>query len=119
MYVEVLKQAKSKDVSPHAHNFGELWSNVATFCALLFTLFGEGCALYRSVLQILQILSHPFCMQKEQTYTPEVGHRITWAIIVDTRSFFNDIRVAEDFLEHGDNMHFLASITLEGGFHGR
>ncbi len=67
------------------HNFGKMQSNVATFCALLFTLFEEGCDLYRSVLQILQILSHPFCMQNKQVYTPEVYHRITWAIIVDMR----------------------------------
>ncbi len=66
-------------------------SNVATFCALLFTLFGEGCDLYRSMLQILQILSHPFCMQNKQVYTPEVCPRITWAIIVDMRSFFDGV----------------------------
>jgi hypothetical protein len=102
-YVEVIKQAKSK------------WSNIATFCALLFTLFGEGCDLYQSMCQILQILSHPFCMQNKQAYTPEECRRITWAIIVDTRSFFDDIKLAEDFLEHGDYMQFPAS-TLEGDF---
>jgi hypothetical protein len=59
-YVEVIKQAKSKDVSPPPHDFGELRSNITTFCALLFTMFGEGCDLYHSMLQILQILSHPF-----------------------------------------------------------
>ena len=42
---EVTKQAKSKDVSLPAHDFGELWSNIATFCALLYILFGEGCDL--------------------------------------------------------------------------
>ena len=111
----MVKQAKSKDTSPPAHDFGELRSNIATFCALLFTLFGEGCNLYRSMLQILQILSHPFCMQNKQAYTPEVCRHITWAIIVDTHSFFDDIKLAENFLEHGDYMHFPAS-TLEGDF---
>jgi hypothetical protein len=114
-YVEVIKQAKSKDVSLPAHEFGELRSNIATFCALLFTLFREGCDLYRSMCQILQILSHPFCMQNKQVYTPEVCRRITWSIIVDTRLFFDDIKLAEDFLEHGDYMQFTAS-TLEGDF---
>ncbi len=98
-----------------AHNFGELRSNIATFCALLFTLFGEGCDLYWSMCQILQILSHPFCMQNKQAYTPELCRRITWAIIVDTRLFFDDIELAEDFVEHGDYMQFSAS-TLEGNF---
>ena len=86
-YFEATKQARSKDLSLLAHDFGELWSNIATFCALLYTLFGEGCDLYKSMLKILQVLSHPFCMQNKQAYTPEVCCRIAWAIIVDTRSF--------------------------------
>ena len=86
-YFEVTKQARSKDVSLPEHNFGELWSNIATFCALLFTLFGEGCDLYESISKILQVLSHPFCMQNKQAYTLEVCRRITWAIIVDTLLF--------------------------------
>jgi hypothetical protein len=114
-YIEVIKQAKSKDVSPPAHNFGELRSNIATLCALLFTLIGEGCDLYRPVLQILQILSHPFCMQNKQAYTLEVCHQITWVIVVDTRSFFDDIKLAKVFLEYGEYMHFPAS-TIEGDF---
>ena len=114
-YVEVIKQAKSKDVSLPAHDFGELRSNIATFCAFIFTLFREGCDLSRSMCQILQILSHPFCMQNKQAYTPEVCRRITWSIIVDTWLFFDDIKLAEDFLEHGDSMQFTAS-TLEGDF---
>jgi hypothetical protein len=65
-YVEVIKQAKSKDVCHPPHDFGELRSNISTFCALLFTLFGEGCDLYRTMISILQILSHPFSMQNKQ-----------------------------------------------------
>lgn len=112
-YVEVVKQAKSKDVCHPPHEFGELRSNISTYCALLFTLFGEGCDLYRSMLQVLQVLSHPFCMQNKQAYTPEVVRRIIWAIIVDTRSFFDDIKLAEDFIDQGHYMQFPAS-TLEG-----
>jgi hypothetical protein len=78
-------------------------------------MFGEGCELYRSMLQILQILSHPFCMQHKHAYTPEVVRCIVWAIIVDTHSFFDDIKLADDFVEQGDYMQFLAS-TLEGDY---
>jgi hypothetical protein len=45
----------------------------------------------------------------------EVCHRIIWAIIVDTRLFFDDIKLAEDFLEQGQSMMFPAS-TLEGEY---
>jgi hypothetical protein len=65
------------------------------------------------MLQVLQVLSHPFCMQNKQAYTPEVVRRIIWAIIVDTRSFFDDIKLAEDFFDQGHYMQFPAS-TLEG-----
>jgi hypothetical protein len=67
------------------------------------------------MLQILQILSHPFCMQNKQAYTLEVVRCIIWAIIVDMRSFFDDIKLADDFLEQGDYMQFPAS-TLEGDY---
>ena len=112
-YIEVVKQAKSKDVCHPPHEFSKLRSNISTYCALLFTLFGEGCDLYRSMLQVLQVLSHPFCMQNKQAYTLEVVRRIIWAIIGDTRSFFDDIKLAEDFIYQGQYMQFPAS-TLEG-----
>ena len=63
--------------------------------------------------KLLQVLSHPFCMQNKQAYTLEVCRRITWAIIVDARSFFDNIKVAEDFIEHGDYLQLPVS-TLEG-----
>jgi hypothetical protein len=100
-FVEVIKQAKSKDVSPPAHNFGELQLNIATFCALPFTLSGKGCNLYQSNLDILQILSLPFCMQNKLAFTPEGCRRIIWAIIANTRSFLDDIKLVDDFLEQG------------------
>ena len=113
--VEVIKQAKSKDVCRPPHDFGELRSNISTFCALLFTLFGEGCDLYHTMISILQILSHPFSMQNKQANTPEVVRRIVWAIIVDTRSYFDNIKLAEDFMEQGQYLQYPVS-TLEGDF---
>jgi hypothetical protein len=41
-FVEVVKQAKNKEVCAPAHDFMELRANIATFCALLFTLFARG-----------------------------------------------------------------------------
>ena len=114
-YVEVIKQAKSKDVCHPPHDFGELRSYISTFCTLLFTLFGDGCDLYRTMISILQILSHPFSMQNKQANTPEVVRRIVWAIIVDTRSYFDNIKLAEDIMEQGQYLQYPVS-TLEGDF---
>jgi len=67
------------------------------------------------MISILQILSHPFSMQNKQAYTPEVVRRIVWAIIVDTWSYFDDIKLAEDFMEQGQHLQFPVSM-LEGDF---
>ena len=40
-YYNVTKQASNKVASIPAHDFGELRTNIATYCALLFTLCGQ------------------------------------------------------------------------------
>jgi len=67
------------------------------------------------MMSILQILRHAFSMQNKQAYSPEVVRRIIWAIIVDTRSYFDDIKLADDFVEQGQYLQFPVS-TLEGEF---
>ena len=109
------KQASNKVASVPAHDFEELRTNIATYCSLLFTLFGGGCDLYQSMLDISKILSHPFCMQNRADYTPEVCRRITWAIIVDTRTFFDDIKLADDFIQQGRYLKFPVS-TLDAEY---
>jgi hypothetical protein len=114
-FIEVVKASKNKEVSAPAFDHGELRSNVATFCALLFTLFGGGCDLYRAMFVILNILSHPFSGQSKLAYTPKVCCRITRAIIVDTRSYFYDIKLADDFLHGTGRIQFPVS-TLDGTY---
>jgi hypothetical protein len=57
----------------------------------------------------------PIFYAEQFAFTPQVRRRITWAIIVNTRSFFNDIKLAEYFLEQGQYMQFPASM-LEGDY---
>jgi hypothetical protein len=64
---------------------------------------------------ILSILSHPFSGQNKLAYTPEVCRCITWAIIVDTRSYFNNIKLADNFLHCNGRMQFPVS-TLDGDY---
>ena len=51
-------------------------------------------------------------MQNKQAYTPEAVRCIIWAIIMDTCSFFDGIKLSEDFLKQGNYMQFPDS-TLE------
>jgi hypothetical protein len=111
-YYEVNKQAK-KAVIPPPQDYHEMRSLVSTFCALLFTLFGDKCDLYPSMFEVLQMIVHPFCAQTTAAFTPEVCHRITWAIIVDTRSYFDDIKLADDFITFGTRIQFPVS-TMDG-----
>jgi hypothetical protein len=67
------------------------------------------------MLDISKILSHPLCMQNRAVYTPEVCRRITWAIIVDTRTFFDDIKLADDFIQQGRYLKFPVS-TLDADY---
>ncbi len=66
-------------------------------------------------MEILQILSHPFCMQNKQAYTPEVCCCITWEIIVNSCLFFYNIRLAEEFLENWEIIQFPVS-PLDGDY---
>ncbi len=112
-YIELIKQSKTEVCAP-ATDFNDLRANIATYCALLLTLFGGGCNLYRSNFQMLKLLGHPSCTQHEVAYTPEVCRRITWVIIVDTRTYFDDIKLADAFLNDRQIL-FLVS-TLEGDY---
>ena len=99
-FYEVTRQTGNKVVRSPPSDLTELRQNISTFCALLWCLFGEGCDLWRSIESINRILNHPFSSQNKTAYTPEVCKRIVWAIIVDTRQFFDDIKLREDFINH-------------------
>jgi hypothetical protein len=88
-------------------------SSVSTFYALLFTLFGDKCDLYRSMFEVLQMIVHPFCAQTTAAFTPEVCRRITWAIIIDTCSYFDNIKLANDYITFGTRIQFPVS-TMDG-----
>mgnify|MGYP000073351160 CR=1 FL=1 len=54
-------------------------------------------------------------MQNKQAYSPEVVRCIIWAIIVDTRSYFDDIKLAE----RTEQMHWVSRLqsALRDGIH--
>jgi hypothetical protein len=78
-FFEVTRQTSNKVVRSPPNDLTELRQNIAAFCALLCCLFGEGCDLYRSMLNICGILNNPFSSQNKTAYTPEVCKCIIWA----------------------------------------
>ena len=115
-FFEVTRQTSNKVVRSPPSDLTELKQNISTFCALLWCLFGEGCDHYRSMLNIFGNLNNPFSGQNKIAYTPEVCKRIVWAVIVDTRQFFDDIKLQDDFINHrGSNFPYPVSM-LQGEY---
>jgi hypothetical protein len=70
---------------------------VNTFCALIWTLFGEECDYYKGLLEVAETLDQQEVHIIRDSFTPNVCRRITWAILMDGRSFFNTVLVAAQF----------------------
>jgi hypothetical protein len=65
---------------------------------------------------ICGILGNPFCSQNKAAYTQEVCRRILWAIIVDTRQFFDEVKLADDFIGYGSSDLKFPVSTLQGEY---
>ena len=71
--------------------------NVNTFCALLYTLFGEQCGYYGALLCIRNCLDNVGVFNIREAYTADICYQISWAIINDRRSFFSQVMILTDF----------------------
>ena len=93
---EALKLSRGDPRAP-AGNYFELKLNITTFCALLFVLFGEKCDYYRALMLIRNCMDTPGVYNIRQAYTPDICHRISWAIIDEGCSFFSAVMIQQDF----------------------
>ncbi len=80
-----------------ADNFWELKSNIATFMALVWVLFGSECNYYKVLCNIYATLELMEVMAQKSSFTAEHCHRITWAIIDDGGAHFDNIKTTLDF----------------------
>ena len=62
---------------------------LATYCALLWVLFGGQCALYLAVLDIYLLLKDDYIAMQQHEFTPLRCREITWAVICDAKRFFH------------------------------
>ena len=93
---EVRRRQKAPP-SPPPDNYFELRLSVNTFCALIWTLFGDECDYYKGLLEVAETLDLQEVHIIRDAFTPNVCRHITWAILTDGRSFFNTVLVEAQF----------------------
>ena len=93
---ELLRLSKGITRAP-ADNFWELKSNIATFMALVWVLFGSECDYYKGLRNVYATLELKEVMAQKAAFTAEHCRRITWAIIDDGRAHFDDVKTTLDF----------------------
>jgi hypothetical protein len=84
-----------------AKNFWELKVNIATFMSLVWVLFGSKCDYYKGLQQVYNTFEMKEVGLLKASFTPEHCHRVTWAILDDGRSYFDNVKTTLDF--HGPN----------------
>ena len=107
---ELLRFTKGTTCAP-ADNFWELTMNIATFMSLVWVLFGSNCDYYKSLQQIYKTLKLKEVYVLKAKLTPEHCRRITWAILDDGRTFFDDTKTTIDFT--GPDMSFPQSYLID------
>ncbi len=102
--------------SPPPDTYFELRLSVNTFCALVWTLFGDECDYYKGLFEICETLDLQEVHIIRESFTADVCRRITWAILSNGRSFFNTILVEAQF-RRGKRFKWLTSLIhkITGG----
>ncbi len=88
---EVCRRQKALP-SPPLDNYFELPLSINTFCALIWTLFGEECDYYKGLLEVAETLDQQEVHIIRESFTAD-----KWAILTDGRSFFNTVIVESQF----------------------
>ncbi len=87
----------------------QLKLNIGSYCALLWSIFGERCDYYHELLKIYRILDRKECFTIRDAYTREICAQIMWGIIDNGHSFFGRNPVASDFMP-GARVNFSVSL---------
>ncbi len=65
--------------------------------SLIWVLFGSNCDYYKGLRNIYTMMDLRDVMAIKAHFTAEHCHRITWAIIDDGRSYFDNVKTMLDF----------------------
>jgi hypothetical protein len=93
---KLLRLSKGVTRAP-TDNFWELKSNIATFMALVWVLFGLECDYYKGLHNVYATLDLKEVMAQKTSFTAEHCRRITWAILDDGCANFDNVKTTLDF----------------------
>ena len=86
--------------------------SVNTFCALVWTLFGDNCDYYKGLFEVCETLDLQEVHIIHNSFTADVCRHITWAILSDGRSFFNTVLVDAQ-LRRGEQFRWPTSLIYK------
>ncbi len=96
-YEESIKFARTTVHVP-ASTYHDVKLNIVTFCAFLWTLFGDECDYYKKVLKVLQVLKSANVYAMRESYGTEVCQHIIWAILLKGSGFFDKKLLSTAFM---------------------
>ena len=107
-----LEQERTINHVFYPDDFNELHRCLRTYCALLHTLFGDGCILYKHCFQIS--MNTDLVFEKRHHFTPSFCRQIVWAIIEDGQAFFAQRLTLDDFIGvHPEDIRYPRSDFIE------
>ena len=86
-----------RDPRPPPDTYHDLKAVVGTFCALLWTFFGDRCEYFRKCHEIYNCLDSDTVSEKWHYFTAELCRQIVWAILDDGREYFSQTMLPDAF----------------------
>jgi hypothetical protein len=78
-------------------SYHELKLDLGTFCALLWTWFGDHCDYYDNCFALYNMLYSESVFANARNFTAPICRQITWAVLNDSRQFFFRTLTTDDF----------------------
>lgn len=83
-----------------AEDYNELMLNLGTFCALLWSLFGDKCDYYCKCLSLYRAMEDTPVFVMRRNFSALLCRQMTWAIIEDGRRYFSRVLTKRHFDDH-------------------
>ena len=92
---------KKTDPRRPPRDWYELKEMLTKFAALFWVLFGDVCPLYDKILKLWRVLNHPSIQSSKSKFISIRCAHITWKVLEETRLFFGQRLVPNDFTNRG------------------